>query len=155
MQNPPPGQGYGNQYGAAPQAAGASGKSAIGLDGNIAAALGYPIGVLAIINLVMEKENKFVRFHAIQAILFFVLWFVAVIVLFILSLVFTIIGGVIAQALGSSVGGLIIWLVSFILWLIVPLLFVALLIFAAVKAYQGQLYKLPVIGNLADKFANG
>lgn len=154
MQNPPPGQGSGNQYGATP-AAGASGKSALGLDGNIAAALGYPIGVIAIINIVMEKENKFVRFHAIQAILFFVLWFVSFIVLFILSILFTIIGGVLAQALGSSVGGLIIWLISFILWLVVPLLFFALLIFAAVKAYQGQLYKLPLIGNLADKFANG
>ena len=84
MQNPPPGQGYGNQYGAAP-AAGASGKSALGLDGNIAAALGYPIGVIAIVNLVMEKENKFVRFHAIQSLVLIVAYIVTFIVLMVVG----------------------------------------------------------------------
>ena len=43
-------------------------KSAIGLDGNLAAALGYPIGIIALILIFIEKENKFVRFHAIQSI---------------------------------------------------------------------------------------
>jgi uncharacterized membrane protein len=152
MQNPPPDPGYGNQYGATP--AGASGKAAIGLDGNIAAALGYPIGIIAIINLVMEKENKFVRFHAVQSILFLVLWFVLVIGLFILSFVLSIVGAVVAQALGSGVAGIIIWLIMLLLWLVIPLLLVALLIFAAVKAYQGQTYKVPLIGNLAEKFTS-
>ena len=46
-----------------------TGKSALGLDGNLAAALGYPIGIIAIICLVMEKENRFVKFHALQSIL--------------------------------------------------------------------------------------
>jgi uncharacterized membrane protein len=46
-----------------------TGKSALGLDGNVAAAIGYPIGILAIICLVMEKENRFVKFHALQSIL--------------------------------------------------------------------------------------
>ena len=46
-----------------------TGKSALGLDGNIAAALSYPIGIIAIICLIMEKENRFVKFHALQSIL--------------------------------------------------------------------------------------
>ena len=46
-----------------------TGKSALGLDGNVAAALGYPIGIIAIICLIMEKENRFVKFHALQSIL--------------------------------------------------------------------------------------
>src|ERR1044072_1070565 len=46
-----------------------TGKSALGLDGNVAAALGYPIGIIAIISLIMEKENRFVKFHALQSIL--------------------------------------------------------------------------------------
>src|SRR6266436_3505460 len=46
-----------------------TGKSALGLDGNVAAALGYPISVIAIISLVMEKENRFVKFHAVQSLL--------------------------------------------------------------------------------------
>ena len=43
-----------------------TGKSALGLDGNVAAAIGYPIGIIAIISLIMEKENRFVKFHALQ-----------------------------------------------------------------------------------------
>jgi len=39
-----------------------TGKSALGLDGNLAAAIGYPISILAIVCLVMEKENRFVKF---------------------------------------------------------------------------------------------
>jgi len=35
-----------------------TGKSALGLDGNVAAALGYPIGIIAIICLVMEKDSR-------------------------------------------------------------------------------------------------
>lgn len=158
MQNPPPGQGYGNQYGAPPAgvgaAGGAGGKAAIGLDANVASALGYPITIIAIINLIMEKENKFVRFHAVQSILFLVFWFVLFIALFILSFVFSIIGAVLAQALGSGIVGIVIWGVSLLLWLVIPLLLFALLIFAAVKAYQGQAYKAPLIGNLAEKFTS-
>ena len=41
-------------------------KSAIGLDGNVAAALGYVIGILGLINFLIEKENKFVKFHGIN-----------------------------------------------------------------------------------------
>jgi len=41
----------------------------LGLDGNLAAAIGYPFSILAIVCLVMEKENRFVKFHALQSIL--------------------------------------------------------------------------------------
>ena len=148
MQNPPPGSDYG-----AAAAAGAHSKSAIGLDGNVASALGYPIGIIAIINLIMEKENKFVRFHAMQAILFFVLWIVLLIVLSVVSIVLAIIGGVMAQVIGSA-AGIIVWLLSVLIWIVVPLLMLAGLIFAGIKAYQGQLYRLPLIGSMADKIVS-
>jgi uncharacterized membrane protein len=146
MQNPPPGQGYGNQYGAAPQAAGATGKSAIGLDGNLAAALGYPIGVLAIINLVMEKENKFVRFHAIQSLVLIVAYIVTFIVLMVLGMILTIGLSLIDSSLA------VIGLLVYALMGIVVLAFFVGLILAAVKAYQGQIFKLPIVGNIAEKF---
>ena len=146
MQNPPPGQGYGNQYGAAPAAPGASGKSAIGLDGNLAAALGYPIGVLAIINLVMEKENKFVRFHAIQSLVLIVAYIVTFIVLMVLGMFLTIGLSLIDSSLA------IIGLLVYALMGLVVLAFFAGLIIAAVKAYQGQIFKLPIVGNIAEKF---
>lgn len=46
-------------------------KSAFGLDENLAAALSYPLGfVTGLVFFVFEKDNKFVRFHALQATMF-------------------------------------------------------------------------------------
>lgn len=134
-----------------------TGKSAIGLDGNLAAALGYPIGIIAIISLIIEKENRFVRFHALQSVLLIVVWIVVVIVLSIISVVLGILLGVAASAAGSAGGivSIIFTLLSLVIWLIIPLLFLAALIFAAIKAYGGNYFKLPIIGNMAEKFAGG
>ena len=132
-----------------------TGKSALGLDGNLAAALGYPIGILALICLVMEKENRFVKFHAWQAILLYAAWIVVWIALVVLSIILGVIGiaasaaGSAGSALGSIIGLLwtIVWLVIFVGGLIAVIL-------AAVKAYGGNYFKLPIIGNMAEKFAN-
>ena len=64
-------------------------KSAIGLDGNIASALGYPIGIIALILIFMEKDNKFVRFHAIQSLLWGLVGTVAIIAVVILGVILT------------------------------------------------------------------
>lgn len=116
----------------------------LGLDNNIAGLLCYvPFGfVAAIVFLLTEtKENKFVRFHAIQSLLFC--------------------GGLMALTTVMSMFSLIIARLPFIgyifallmipFWLIVSLGSLALVIIAIVKAYQYQFYKLPVIGNYAEK----
>ncbi len=90
-----------------------TGKSALGLDGNLAAALGYPIGIIAIICLIMEKENRFVKFHA---------------------------------GLASMLFGII--------WLAVIAAYIGGLIYAAVKAYGGNKFMLPVIGAMAEKWTS-
>ena len=62
-----------------------------------------------------------------------------------------------ASAASSSAGGAIGGIISMLfglIWLVVILAYVGGLIFAAVKSYQGVLFKLPIIGNMADKFAN-
>ena len=69
-----------------------TGKSALGLDGNLAAALGYPIGIIAIICLVMEKENRFVKFHALQAVLLYVAWIVLMIAFWIIAIILAVVG---------------------------------------------------------------
>jgi len=123
-----------------------TGKSALGLDGNLAAALGYPIGIIAIISLIMEKENRFVKFHALQSILYHV---AAIVVFIILVIVMVILSILLALArLGE---------LSALLWLLYMVAFLAYfggLIFAAVKAYGGAEFKIPIIGNMAEKFAN-
>lgn len=130
-----------------------TGKSALGLDGNVAAALGYPIGIIAIISLIMEKENSFVKFHAIQSLCFHVGMIILMIVLWILGVIM-LVGGAAASAATESgaVGGLVGMLFG-LLWLVFIVLYFLGLILAAVKAYQGTMFKLPIIGNMAAKWA--
>ncbi|HEX9630086.1 MAG TPA: DUF4870 domain-containing protein [Pyrinomonadaceae bacterium] len=163
MQNPPPGQqNYGSAPGAPPPGTPAPGTSptGTGLDPKVAAAISY-IWIVGLIFFFIEKENKFVRFHAMQSILFgianSVIMIVLSIVATILTLVFTIGGAAAATATGSGgIGGLaslLVGLIWLIFWLIAMVALVGL-IFAAVKAYQGQKFKLPIIGNIAEKIVN-
>jgi|SRR3954463_13961551 len=129
-----------------------TGKSALGLDGNVAAALGYPIGIIAIISLVMEKENRFVRFHAMQSLIVHVAFIVVAIVVWILGVIL-VIAGIAASAATNSgaLGGLASMLFGLI-WLCVIVAYIAGLVLAAVKAYQGSEFKLPIFGNMAEKW---
>jgi uncharacterized membrane protein len=152
MQNPPPGQ----QNYASPGGPPPPGNSPLGgMDPKIAAALSY-IWIVGVIFFILEKENKFVRFHAMQSILFgvanTVIMIGLAIVAFILTLVFGIGGAMVGGAV-SSIVTLLIWLIWLLFWLIGIAMFVGL-IFAAVKAYQGQKFKLPIIGNMAENIVN-
>jgi uncharacterized membrane protein len=106
-------------------------KSSTGLEPNIAGMLCYVLGALTgIVFLVIEKESRFVRFHAMQSTIFGVAWFVLNIVLSFIP----VIGWMLRMIIG--LGGLILWILLML------------------KAYQGQMYKLPVIGDIAEKQAN-
>lgn len=117
------------------------GTSSSGIEPNLAAALSYVLSIITgVIFFVIEKENKYVRFHAMQAILFGAAWIVLWIVLGIVSLglIFVPVIGWIINAviyLGLGLGGFILWL---------------LLMY---KAYQGERFKLPIIGDIAEKNA--
>jgi uncharacterized membrane protein len=160
MQNPPPGQ---QNYtpGAPPPAAPPPGTSqtGTGLDPKVAAAISY-IWIVGLIFFFIEKENKFVRFHAMQSILFgianSVIMMVLAIVATILTVVFTI-GAAAAASAGSgglgAIVSLFVWLIWLVFW-VMALVFLVGLVFAAVKAYQGQKFKLPIIGNMAEKIVN-
>ena len=103
------------------------GKTSTGIPANVAALLSYLGGfVTGIVFLVIEKENKFVRFHAMQSTITSGALFVLQIVL-----------------------GYIPFLVM--LSPLVGLLGLALWIILMVKAYQGETFKLPVIGDIAEK----
>jgi uncharacterized membrane protein len=131
-----------------------TGKSALGLDGNLAAALGYPIGIIAIISLIMEKENRFVKFHALQSILMHVAFIVVAIVLWIVGFILIIAGAAASAATESGAIGGIMGMLMGLIWLVIVVAYLGGLIFAAVKAYGGNYFKLPVIGNMAENFAN-
>src|ERR1043166_2112817 len=92
-----------------------TGKSALGLDGNIAAALGYPIGIIAIICLIMEKENRFVKFHALQSLLWHAVYIVVIIALMILGVIVGMLG--MAASAASSSAGAGVGLIGMLIWL--------------------------------------
>lgn len=103
-------------------------KTASGLQENVAGALAYFLGpITGILFLVLEKSNQFVRFHAMQSLITFGGLFVVNIVLGIVP----ILGWVLGRFL--SLAGLLLWVVLL------------------VKAYQGEKYKLPYIGEMAEK----
>ncbi len=114
-----------------------------GMADNVAGLLAYITIIPAIIFLVMEpyNKNRFVRFHAWQNIFLHVAWIVAWIALMILSAVLAFI-----PILGH--------LVAFLLWMALVLGGVILWVILLIKANQGQMYKLPFIGDLAEKQAN-
>jgi len=123
------------------------GKSALGLDVNVASLLAYIplclVGlIVSIIILVTDKTNKLARFHAFQSILIHGLF----VVLYIVVMVF----GVMSAATNSAVIGMLTMLL-YVAW-IVGLL--GICIFLMVKAYSGSMFKLPVIGDMADKWSN-
>ena len=104
-------------------------KTSTGLDANLAAALSYLLGfVSGAVFLVLEKENRFVRFHALQSVLAFGG----------VTLLWVLLNAV--PILGFVLGVLVIIPASAIIWL--------LLMF---KAYQGEEFKLPVVGPIAEE----
>ena len=153
MQNPPPGQQSYGTPGGNPQPATPSTGS--GLDPKIAAALSY-IWIVGLIFFFMEKENRFIRFHALQSILFGIANTIIMMVLVVVAVILTFAFGIGGAMVGGGIGivmNLLVWLIWLAFWLIAMVCLVGL-IFAAVKAYQGQMFKLPIIGNMAEKIVN-
>src|SRR2546427_12308180 len=115
-----------------------TGKSALGLDGNLAAALGYPIGIIAIICLIMEKENRFVKFHALQSILLHVAFIVVAIAVWIIGIIIMIAGVAAAAATDSGALGGLAGMLFGLIWFGVIVAYIGGPVFAAVQAYHGK-----------------
>ena len=106
------------------------GKSSTGMQPNFAALLSYVFGVITgLIFFLVEKESPFVKFHAMQSICFSV----AVFVLSVVLMFIPVLGWFVLMLLQIAV---------FVFWII-----------CMVQAYQGKLYKLPVVGDFAAKQA--
>lgn len=118
--------------GAHPYSAGAA-----GMTDNVAGALCYVLTIITgILFLVLApyNRNKFVRFHAFQSIFFWVAWMLAWVA-----------AGLLAVILPGFVMG--------IFWTLLPLVGFGIYILLIVKAYQNERFKLPIIGDLAEKQA--
>ncbi len=98
-------------------------KSSTGLEENVAGFLCYLLGfVTGIVLLLVEKKSRFVKFHARQSTITFLILFV------------------VSMILGwIPVIGFLIIILSLILWLILM-----------VKALRGERYLLPIVGRMAE-----
>jgi uncharacterized membrane protein len=107
-------------------------------------ALAYLLSVVTgIVVLLMKKEDAYAKFHAMQSILVFVVVFIVYVILTIAAVILSYIP-IIGQILGLLVVLLqgLISLVMLILWLLLMW-----------KAYSGVKWKLPVVGDKAEKMA--
>ena len=109
-------------------------SSGTSLQPNVAGLLCYLAGwVTGLVFFLIEKDDDFVRFHAMQSIIVF--------------------GGL---AIFCIIFG-ILMLVPFLGWILFTLLWIATLILwilLMVKAYQGEKFKLPLVGDLAEKWSS-
>jgi uncharacterized membrane protein len=100
------------------------GRSSTGLDENVAGFFCYLFGfITGIVFLVVEKESRFVKFHAMQST-------ITSLILFVILLI---IGWV-------PILGTLVWILSLILWVVLM-----------IKALQGKRYSLPIVGRMAEE----
>ena len=103
-----------------------NGKSSLNMSENVAALIAYLFGWLSgLIIFLLEKDSRFVRFHALQSLIFFGA----------MSLILGVLGRI--PAIGwvfAVVGGI----ATFGYWII-----------GMIKAYQGELYRFPIVGDIA------
>jgi uncharacterized membrane protein len=107
----------------------ATGKSSTGLDGNLAAALTYAAGfITGVVFLLIERENQFVRFHALQSTITF------------LGVALLHVAVNVVPILGALVSIFVIFPATVVLWLLLM-----------IQAYRGARFKLPFIGDFAEQ----
>lgn len=135
QQYQPPNQGYQYQQpygqpGVTYNTGHPNGPTSINMETNTLAGLSYFTWIAALIIFLVEKQNRFVRFNAMQEILLTVAWVIAG---WILGLI---------PFLGIVLGPLV-WIAGFVLWLI-----------CVINAFQGKYFKLPVIGDYAERWSS-
>ena len=115
------------------------GATSTGLTQNLAGALAYLLGpITGILFLVVEKENRFVRFHAMQSTVLCIGWIIVSVALSFFTAV-PVLGWIVGilTSFVLGLGGFILWLV--LMW----------------KAYQGEEWELPIVGPFARKQLGG
>jgi len=105
-------------------------KASFGLDENVVSVLCYLIvWITGIIFYLVENDNKVVKFHALQSILTFLP----------LNILYWILVYIFWWSAITYILSIILGLIIFILWIVLM-----------IKAYQGEKYKLPIVGDIAD-----
>jgi uncharacterized membrane protein len=128
-----------------PESAPSSDPSSMDLPPNVAAAIACLPLVGGIIFYILEKRNSFVRFYAMQSIIFGGAWFL-----------FNIVSAVVHAVFGAipAIGGILVFFWAIIAALI-QIAFIVFWIIATVKAFTGVRWEMPYIGPMARKQVEG
>jgi len=117
-------------------------ESSTGMSANVAGLLCYvATWVTGIVFVVLEKKSKFVKFHAWQSIMTFG-------ILSVVQIVISILGSIALATFSLGLWGFV-HVLNVILWVVIVGLWIALMLLA----YSGKMWKLPWIGNWAEKQA--
>lgn len=146
---PPPNTGYqqpntGYQYqqpygqpGQTYNTAHPNGATSMNMDPNTAAGLSYLAWIITgLIFFLGEKQNRFVRFHAMQSI-------ITSVVLIVLNVVLSILFALPFIGLIGCVLGPLVWIGTVVLWIVLM-----------IQGFQGKYFKLPIIGDYAERYAS-
>jgi uncharacterized membrane protein len=118
-----------------------AGPTSTGLPSNVAAALASIPLVGGIIFYVLEKHDSFVRFYAMQSIIFGGGWILFAIVYGIAHAILTPIPAI----------GLIFAIILWIVWALISIAFLVIFIITVIKAFTGVRWEIPYIGPMARK----
>ena len=120
-------------------------SASTGLPSNVAAAIACITLIGGIIFYILEKRDSFVRFYAMQSIIFGCAWFL-----------FNIVSAVVHAVFGAipGIGGVLVFFWAIIAAL-VHLAFLVIMIITIVKAFTGVRWDIPYIGPIARKQVEG
>ena len=116
-----------------------------GLPSNVAAALACIPLIGGIIFYVLEKRDSFVRFYAMQSIIFGGAWIM-------FSIIYHIVQAIFASI--PAIGGLFVVLLGLV-WAVVTIGFLIIFVITVVKAFTGARWDIPYIGPMARNQVDG
>ena len=120
-------------------------STSTGSPSNVAAAIACIPLIGGIIFYILEKKDSFVRFYAMQSIIFGCAWFL-----------FNIVSAVVHAVFGAipGIGGILVFFWAIIAAL-VHLAFLVVMVIAIVKAFTGVRWDIPYIGPIARRQVEG
>ena len=117
-------------------------RSSTGLDANIAAALAYFFGLISgAIFFAIETDSRFVKYHAMQSMLASV---AAIVLLIAYQVIWIVLAAI--PLLGWVAG-----ILGFFGYALIMLGLLGLWLYCMFRAFQGERFKLPYIGEVAEK----
>jgi uncharacterized membrane protein len=116
-----------------------------GIDENVAGLLCYIFWWVSGLIFLLIDKRPFVRFHAAQDIAFNIVMAIVMFVFWIVVIVLTFVTAFLHIPIG---------ILTVFLWPVVGIAFFGTWIFLMYKAYNHEMFKLPIIGDMVEKMLN-